>query len=230
MEEDCGCGRSVRVKQGRWWKGKGFQFPPQETSPACSLPKGKPCLSGYRYFWVSSSTLYGESRKLCLTVDKNLKATTIYSTPVHKKTPKASKEFQILQAIDKPHLWVRLSLSKYLEEMSWNGGHYDVAMQFPEGRCGTGPDWGQEVAKLPPFALELSKRESLSSTLSLQWKLTCTCEASEWERKDALQCWTFVATDFWKESLEFYRGWVGYKIPPKGKWNHKHWRDNRVLK
>ena len=71
-----------------------------------------------------------------------------------------------------------------------------------EGRCGTGPDWEQVGAKLPAcFSwAELKEVES-------QCKLTCACEASD--RKDASQGWTFVATDFWKESPEFYRGWVG---------------------
>ena len=76
--------------------------------------------------------------------------------------------------------------------------------KIPERKEGVEQDqignrWGQSCL---PVSLELSWRK-----WSLQCKLTCACEASD--RKDASQGWTFVATDFWKESPEFYRGWVG---------------------
>lgn len=141
--------------------------------------------------WVQSA-FFRESRKLCFAVYRNLKATTIYSTPA-RKNPKASKEpqtlcFNHLQVPDKPHLLAGISLSKYLEEMSWNGGHAAIALAICKTRGGARPDQGKEVAKLPASPLEL--------LLSL-----CVYRAGSrhlggpWEGKDALQFLVFAVTE-----------------------------------
>lgn len=116
--------------------------------------------------WVQSA-FFRESRKLCFAVYRNLKATTIYSTPA-RKNPKASKEpqtlcFNHLQVPDKPHLLAGISLSKYLEEMSWNGGHAALAPAICKTRGGARPDQGKEVAKLPASPLESSFFHSAST-------------------------------------------------------------------
>lgn len=132
----------------------------------------------------AQAPFFRASRKLCFTAGRNLKATAIYSTPAQKYL-KPSKEpqtlcFNHLQILDKLHLLAGISLSEYLEEMPWNRGHDGVAHAVcKRRRCGTGPDQGEEVARLPTFSLELGNRESPVSTLSVQCKHSCTCEASK---------------------------------------------------
>ena len=87
--------------------------------------------------------------------------------------------------------------------VSWEALIMILPKQFLEGRCGTAPDWGQVVAKLPACFSRAEQKE-VEPTVQTHLHLW-----SQWDRKDALQGWTFAATDFWKESPEFYRGWVG---------------------
>lgn len=85
--------------------------------------------------------------------------------------------------------------------------------RFPEGRRGKGPDGGHRVAKLPLFSWAEQKGVSffhLESTMHTHLHLQ-----SLQGRKEALQCSTFVPTDFWKESYEFYRGWLGLQDTSK---------------
>lgn len=85
--------------------------------------------------------------------------------------------------------------------------------RFPEGRRGKGPDGGHRVAKLPLFSWAEQKGVSffhLESTMHTHLHLQ-----SLQGRKEALQCSTFVTTDFWKESYEFYRGWLGLQDTSK---------------
>ena len=90
-----------------------------------------------------------------------------------------------------------------LSLVSWEALIMILPKQFLEGRCVTGPDWGQVVAKLPA-CFSWAEQKEVEPTMQTHLYLW-----SQWDRKDALWGWTFVATDFWKESPEFYSGWVG---------------------
>lgn len=172
---------------------------------SCLWPSERqPILIWMQVFLVTGAHLWAqtpffrESRKLCFAVDRNLKAITIYST-LAQKNPKASKEPQTLclnhlQVLDKSHFLVGISWSEYLEEMSWNGDHDDIApaisrekmwnrTRLREGGCKATylfPWAGQKGALFFPF----------ESTVQIHLHLW-----SQQEGKDALQFSAYAATE-----------------------------------
>lgn len=144
---------------GRWWEGDGSHFPPRETDVACDLLKTTVLIwaSVFLGDWAPACELehlFRESRKLCFTVDRNLKAATIYSTrkPLRPLKEPQTLCFNHLQLLDKPHLLAGISLGSYLEETPWNRSH--VAHAVCKRRCGLGQLW-EGACKLPAFSLEL---------------------------------------------------------------------------